>query len=193
MRQELGDFPLMVDANSAYTLDDMDTLEKFDRYDLMMIEQPLSYDDIIDHSVLQKKLSTPICLDESIHSLEDVRKAHYLEACKIINLKPSRVGGITESLKIIDYCHKNNLGLWCGGMLETGIGRIVNVAIQANEKFTYPGDTSPSQRFYAEDIIDPEVTMNFDTGLVNVYQSYAVLEDKIKKYSTKQITVNLQD
>ena len=193
LRQELGDFPLMVDANSAYTLEDIDVLQKFDRFDLMMIEQPLSYDDIIDHSVLQKKLSTSICLDESIHSLEDVRKAHYLEACQIINLKPSRVGGITESLKIIDYCHKNNLGLWCGGMLETGIGRIINVAIQANKKFTFPGDTSPSQRFYKEDIIDPEVTMNIDTGMVNVSQSYTVLEDKIKKYSTKKLNINLTD
>ena len=193
LRQELGDFPLMVDANSAYTLEDIDVLQKFDRFDLMMIEQPLSYDDIIDHSVLQKKLSTSICLDESIHSLEDVRKAHYLEACQIINLKPSRVGCITESLKIIDYCHKNNLGLWCGGMLETGIGRIINVAIQANKKFTFPGDTSPSQRFYKEDIIDPEVTMNIDTGMVNVSQSYTVLEDKIKKYSTKKLNINLTD
>lgn len=191
LRQELGDFPLMADANSAYTLGNMDTLQKFDRYDLMMIEQPLGYDDIIDHSVLQKNLSTPICLDESIHSSEDVRKAQYLEACKIINLKPSRVGGITESLKIIDYCHHHNLGLWCGGMLETGIGRIINVVIQANDKFTLPGDTSPSQRFYQEDIIDPEVTMDSDTGFVDVYQSYKVLEDKITKYTTKKITVKL--
>ena len=134
LRHELGDFPLMVDANSAYTLNDIEILQKLDHYDLLMIEQPLSYDDIVDHSQLQKNLSTPICLDESIHSVEDVRKAHYLGACKIINLKPSRVGGITESLKVIDYCHKNNLGLWCGGMLETGIGRIVNVVIQANER-----------------------------------------------------------
>ena len=181
----------MVDANSAYNLKDLETLQKFDQYNLMMIEQPLDYLDIFDHIQLQKELHTPICLDESIHSLNDVRKAHYVEACKIINLKPSRVGGITESLKIIKYCHENNLGLWCGGMLETGIGRIVNVAIQANEKFTLPGDTSPSQRFYKEDIIDPEVTMNSDTGLVNVFQQYNILEDKISNYSTKRIMINL--
>lgn len=190
LRKELGDFPLMVDANSAYTLQDIDTLQKFDRYDLMMIEQPLGYDDIIDHSILQKKMSTPICLDESIHSLEDVRKAYYIEACKIINLKPSRVGGITESLKIIDYCHENKLGLWCGGMLETGIGRIVNVAIQANEKFTLPGDTSPTQRFYKEDVIDPEVTMDSE-GFVNVYQPYNILEDTIKRFSPKKFDLGL--
>lgn len=184
IRNELGDIPLMVDANSAYSLDDSEILAKLDRYNLQMIEQPLAYDDIVDHASLQRNLSTPICLDESIKNLDDTRKAISIGSCKIINLKPARVGGLSESLKIADYCYKNKIDLWCGGMLESGVGRIINVALQANEKFTYPGDTSPSQRYYFEDLIDPEVKMDND-GTVRVDQTYEVLSERIKKYTTK--------
>ena len=144
LRKEVGDFPLMVDANSAYKLADIDTLQELDRYDLMMIEQPLSYDDIIDHATLQNSIQTPICLDESIHSVEDARKAITLNACKIINIKPARVGGLSESLKIAKYSDEHNIPVWCGGMLETGVGRIINIALQANPAFNLPGDTSAS-------------------------------------------------
>ncbi|MHA1989558.1 MAG: o-succinylbenzoate synthase [Candidatus Hodarchaeales archaeon] len=185
IRKELGDFPLMVDANSEYTLADKHILLKLDRFDLLMIEQPLSHDDIVDHAVIQKELNTPICLDESIHNTDDTRKAISLESCKIINIKAARVGGLSESIKIANYCYDNKIDVWCGGMLESGIGRIMNIALQANEKFTYPGDTSASKRYFQEDIIDPEVKINTD-GTIKVNQSYQILEDRIDKYAQKK-------
>src|SRR5690606_30379177 len=120
---------LMADANSAYTLEDIQLLKKLDAYELLMIEQPLAHDDIVDHATLQKNIKTPICLDESIHSYEDARKAIELGSCKIINLKIARVGGLTEAKNIHDLCVEKNIGLWCGGMLEAGIGRAHNIAI----------------------------------------------------------------
>jgi O-succinylbenzoate synthase len=175
----------MVDANSAYTLRNKDILLKLDKFDLLMIEQPLSQDDIIDHASIQKELVTPICLDESIHSKEDARKAMTLGSCKIINIKAARVGGLTEALKIAEYCYKNKTDVWCGGMLESGIGRIVNIALQANNMFTFPGDTSASKRYFHKDIIEPEVKINTD-GTINVNQSYQILEDRITNYTQKR-------
>jgi len=152
--------PLMADANSAYTLSDTALLKELDQFRLMMIEQPLAHDDIIDHAKLQAELETPICLDESIHSAEDARKAIDLNACKIINIKVGRVGGITESIKIHDLCQKENIPVWCGGMLEAGIGRAHNIAITSLSNFTIPGDTAASSRYFQEDIISPEVTLS---------------------------------
>src|SRR5699024_4945175 len=123
------DVAIMADANSAYRLEDIDLLKQLDDFDLMMIEQPLASDDIIDHATLQKELKTPICLDESIHSLEDARKAVELGSTKIINIKIGRVGGLTEAVKIHNYCKENNIPVWCGGMLESGVGREHNVAL----------------------------------------------------------------
>lgn len=159
IRKEFPEIPLMADANCAYTINDIPYLQQLDEFNLMMVEQPLSYDDLIDHARLQKELNTPICLDECIHTAEDVRKAIEIGSGKIINLKIGRVGGITESLKIHKLCEDNNIPMWCGGMLEAGIGRAHNIAITSLANFTLPGDTAPSSHYWKEDIITPEVTM----------------------------------
>ncbi|XRG79475.1 o-succinylbenzoate synthase [Rossellomorea sp. GAMAL-10_SWC] len=166
VRKVYPTIPLMADANSAYTLSDMDQLIALDDYNLMMIEQPLAYNDIIDHADLQERMKTPICLDESIHSLEDARKAIKLGSCKIINIKIGRVGGLTQSRKIHDLCQENGIPLWCGGMLESGIGRAHNIAITSLPNFTLPGDTAASALYWAEDIIEPEVTV--EKGMITV-------------------------
>jgi o-succinylbenzoate synthase len=175
----------MADANSAYTLQDIDRLAALDDYDLMMIEQPLAYNDIIDHAELQSRVKTPICLDESIHSLEDVRKALKLGSCKIINIKVGRVGGLTESRKIHDFCQENGIPLWCGGMLESGIGRAHNIAITSLPNFVLPGDTAASSLYWAEDIIEPEVTV--ENGTITVPTSPGIgfepSLEKINKYT----------
>jgi o-succinylbenzoate synthase len=157
VREAFPDVPLMADANSAYTLDDIELLKMLDDFDLMMVEQPLAHDDIIDHAKLQEELETPVCLDESIHSLEDARKAVELGSCRIINVKIGRVGGLTEAKKIHDYCVGKGIDLWCGGMLEAGIGRAHNVALTTLPGFTLPGDTAGSDRYWEEDIITPAV------------------------------------
>ena len=166
LRSEFPDIAIMADANSAYSLNDTALLKQLDEFDLMMIEQPLASDDIIDHAKLQKELSTPICLDESIHSLEDARKAVELGSTKIINIKIGRVGGLTEAVKIHDYCQENNIPVWCGGMLESGIGRAHNVALTTLPNFTLPGDTASSSRYWEKDLIEPEV-VSVD-GLIEV-------------------------
>ncbi|WP_026583468.1 o-succinylbenzoate synthase [Bacillus sp. J33] len=159
IRTQFPDIQLMADANCAYTLNDIEHLKKLEEFNLTMIEQPLEHDDIIDHAKLQSQLQTPICLDESIHTFEDARKAIELGSCKIINLKIGRVGGLTESRKIHDLCEANNIPMWCGGMLEAGIGRAHNIAVTTLSNFTLPGDTAPSSHYWKQDIIDPEVTM----------------------------------
>lgn len=166
VRKVYPNIPLMADANSAYTLSDMDQLIALDDYNLMMIEQPLAYNDIIDHADLQARMNTPICLDESIHSLEDARKALKLGSCKIINIKIGRVGGITQSKKIHDLCQEQGIPLWCGGMLESGIGRAHNIAITSLPNFILPGDTAASSLYWAEDIIEPEVIV--ENGMITV-------------------------
>ncbi|WP_085507174.1 o-succinylbenzoate synthase [Thalassobacillus devorans] len=161
IRKEFGeDVPLMADANSAYSLDQINLLKELDQFNLMMIEQPLSHDDIIDHAKLQRLISTPVCLDESIHSLEDAKKAVELGSCKIINIKIGRVGGLTEAKKIHDFCNENGIPVWCGGMLEAGVGRAHNIALSSLANFTIPGDTSASSRYWERDIVEPEVTFN---------------------------------
>ncbi|MFY3791228.1 o-succinylbenzoate synthase [Ureibacillus sp. MALMAid1270] len=166
LREHFPDVPLMADANSAYTLDDIDVLKQLDEYHLMMIEQPLASDDIIDHAKLQKHIKTPICLDESITSLEDVTKAIELGSCGVINVKIGRVGGLTEAKKIHDYCAANGVPVWCGGMLEAGIGRAHNIALTSLSNFVLPGDTAGSSHYWEEDIITPEVVVQ--DGYINV-------------------------
>jgi O-succinylbenzoate synthase len=166
IRREFGGIPLMADANSAYTLQDVDRLKQLDEFDLMMIEQPLAHDDIIDHATLQKQLKTPICLDESIHTPEDARKAIELGSCRIINIKVGRVGGLSLSKQIHDLCVQNRIPVWCGGMLESGVGRAHNIAITTLPGFTLPGDTSGSNRYWFEDIIQPEVVV--ENGFIQV-------------------------
>src|ERR1700755_1807521 len=150
---------LMVDANSAYTLEDLTVLRALDEYDLMMIEQPLAYDDREDHAKLQKQIRTPVCLDESVRSAEDARKAIELGACRIVNVKLGRVGGHAEAARVEAVCRERDVPVWCGGMLESGIGRAHNVAMATLRGFTLPGDVSASARYWAEDIIDPPVTV----------------------------------
>jgi O-succinylbenzoate synthase len=166
IRKHFQDIPLMGDANSAYSLQDMDRLKALDEFNLMMIEQPLASDDIVDHAKLQAQLRTPICLDESIHSYEEARKAIELGSCKIINIKIGRVGGLTEAKKIHDLCKANDIPVWCGGMLEAGVGRAHNIAITTLENFTMPGDTAASSHYWERDIITPEVTVH--NGLISV-------------------------
>lgn len=157
VRREHPGIRLTVDANSAYTLNDVEMLRRLDEFDLMLIEQPLSYDDIIDHAELQAQLETPICLDESILSVDDARKALKLGACRIINIKLGRVSGHTEARKIETYCRERGVPVWCGGMLEAGIGRAHNIAMATQAGFVMPGDVSASKRYWTRDIITPEV------------------------------------
>lgn len=156
VRSEFPDIPFQVDANSAYTLHDIDVFREMDDQRLLLIEQPLGYDDIFDHAKLQRELRTPICLDESIHSLADANAALELDACRVINIKPGRVSGFTESKRIHDLCLSRGIPVWHGGMLESGIGRAGNVALASLPGFTLPGDISASRRYYREDIVEPE-------------------------------------
>jgi O-succinylbenzoate synthase len=158
-RELWPDILLMGDANSAYTLDDAELFKSLDGYGLMMFEQPLAYDDMIDHAALQRQIKTPVCLDESVKTPADARKAIDLGACQIINVKLGRVGGHTEARKVEQICRERNTPIWCGGMLESGIGRAHNIAMSTLEGFTLPGDVSASKRYWREDIIEPEVTV----------------------------------
>ncbi|HZQ05589.1 MAG TPA: o-succinylbenzoate synthase [Anaerolineae bacterium] len=156
VRKEFPAIRLQVDANSAYQLTDAPIFEAMDEYNLLLIEQPLSNDDIFQHSRLQRQLKTAICLDESIHSVDDAEAALELGSCRIINIKPGRVGGFTEAIKIHDLCAQRDAPVWCGGMLESGVGRAGNVAIATLPNFRLPGDLSASRRYYHEDIVEPE-------------------------------------
>lgn len=189
LREEFPTIPMMADANSAYTLQDTELLKALDEFNLTMIEQPLASDDIIDHATLQKQLSTPICLDESIHSLEDARKAIELGSTKIINIKIGRVGGLTEAVKIHDYCLEKGIPVWCGGMLESGIGRAHNVALTTLPNFILPGDTAGSSRYWVEDVISPEVVV--EDGYITVPKEpgigYAPNLEAMDRYTVEKI------
>jgi O-succinylbenzoate synthase len=160
VRERFPDLPLMVDANGDYTLDDADHLARFDEFGLTMIEQPLSYSDIYQHSILQRRLATPLCLDESIHDLDDAATAIALGACRVLNLKQGRVGGLVESLRIVDHAKAHGMPVWSGGMDETGVGRAVNIHLQTVDGFTLPGDTSETRRYFADDIVEPPVVLD---------------------------------
>ncbi|MEV1179351.1 o-succinylbenzoate synthase, partial [Nonomuraea sp. NPDC049784] len=156
VRERFGDDVLLqVDANAAYSLTDARRLARLDAFDLLLIEQPLANDDLVQHAKLAKQLKTPICLDESIESAEHAAAAIALGSCSIVNIKPGRIGGYLEARRIHDLCRANGVAVWCGGMLETGLGRAANVALAALPGFTLPGDTSGSRRYYATDITEP--------------------------------------
>jgi O-succinylbenzoate synthase len=157
----------MLDANSAYSLDDAPLFQRLDDYDLMMIEQPLGYDDLLDHARLQAQIRTPLCLDESIITPEHARWAIELGSCRIINIKPGRVGGLHQARCIHDLCQEHGLPVWCGGLLETGIGRAHNVALSTLPNFRLPGDVSASRRYYERDIVEPPFELNPD-GTITV-------------------------
>ena len=193
VRARYPDIPLMADANSAYTLADIDLLKQLDDYNLMMIEQPLGCDDIIDHAQLQRIIKTPICLDESIHTCDDARRALSIHACGIINIKLGRVGGLGESLAIEQLCRARGIPVWCGGMLEAGIGRAFNVALTTLTGFTLPGDTAASSRYWKHDIITPEVTVQ--NGQITVSEQpglgYAIDMQAVEHYTEHKEVIAL--
>lgn len=160
VRERFPAIKLMADANSAYTLADTDHLKKLDEFYLMMIEQPLAHDDIIDHAVLQSTLNTPICLDECIRSAHHAEQAIRLNAARIINIKLGRVGGFAEAKRVHDVCRVNDIPVWCGGMLESGIGRAANIALSTLPNFVLPGDVSASKRYWERDVVKPPVEVS---------------------------------
>jgi o-succinylbenzoate synthase len=160
VRSRFGPIPLMADANAAYTLEDAEHLARLDAFDLMMIEQPLEYDDIRDHARLQEQLRTPICLDESIHSVRLAEEAIRLKACRIINIKPGRVGGHRESIRLHDLCQAHGIPVWHGGMLESGLGRAHNIHLSTLANFSLPGDVAASKRYFNPDLIDPPIEVS---------------------------------
>jgi O-succinylbenzoate synthase len=157
IRADHPDILLSVDANAAYTLDDIDVFRALDAFDLLMIEQPLHHEDLVRHARLQAQIATPICLDESIRSAADAAAAIELEACRIVNIKQGRVGGVLEARRVHDVCAQAGVPVWCGGMLETGVGRATNLGLAAMPNFTLPGDTSASARYFADDLTEPFV------------------------------------
>jgi len=167
VRDRFPDVPLMVDANGDYALDDLEHLARLDAFHLTMVEQPLSYSDIIEHATLQRAMRTAICLDESIHSAADAAAAISIGACRVVNIKQGRVGGLLESMRIARVCADAGVPVWSGGMDETGIGRAVNIHLQTVEGFTLPGDTSETANYFAEDIVEPEVVLD-DDGFIAI-------------------------
>jgi O-succinylbenzoate synthase len=192
IRSRWADITLSCDANSAYTLDQVEHLRSFDQFNLLMIEQPLWDDDIFYHSRLQKELRTAICLDESIVSARAAAVALETGACRIINIKVGRVGGFGEAKKIHDICHAHKIPVWCGGMLESGIGRAHNIALSTLENFSLPGDVSASKRYWKEDVIDPEVQVS-PQGMIAISDQpgtgYRVKEDLIEKLTVRKETL----
>jgi o-succinylbenzoate synthase len=167
VRNRFGMIPLMVDANAAYTLGYAAHLASLDRFELMMIEQPLDYDDVRDHAELQRRIATPVCLDESIHTVRAAEEALALHACRIINIKPGRLGGHRESIRVHDLCAAQEMPVWHGGMLESGIGRAHNIHLASLPNFTLPGDIAASRRYFAPDLIEPPIEVSPD-GMVAV-------------------------
>lgn len=195
VRERFPDITLSVDANSAYRLEtDTALLRQLDDYNLLMIEQPLTPGDLVDHSKLQRELRTPICLDESILCLANARHAHELGACRIINIKLGRVGGFTEAKAIQAFAHEHGMPVWCGGMLESGIGRAHNIALSTLPGFTLPGDISASARYWEEDIIDPPVTVD-RSGTIKAPTGagigFAVNEARIESLTLRGETITL--
>jgi len=189
VRERFGDILLMGDANSAYTLADVEKLKSLDEFALMMLEQPLPFDDIIDHARLQREIATPICLDEPIRSPDDARKAIELKSGKIINLKNGRVGGHSESKRIEAICRAAKIPVWCGGMLESGIGRAHNIHISTLPGYTLPGDVSASKRYWAEDIIEPAVEVSKNGTIIAPEKpgiGFDVKRDRIDKLAVRK-------
>jgi o-succinylbenzoate synthase len=192
IRSRWPEIVLSCDANSAYTLDEVEHLRKFDRFKLLMIEQPLWNDDLYYHARLQKELRTAICLDESIRHARDAAAAVETGACRIVNIKVGRVGGFSEARKVHDACQDNNVPVWCGGMLESGVGRAHNIALSTLPNFRLPGDVSASKRYWKEDIIEPEVEVSLQ-GTIAVSdepgRGYRIREDLIEKLTVRKETI----
>jgi len=192
IREHFPSLRLQVDANSAYRIEDSDLIKRLDDLELEMIEQPFAEDDLVDHSKLQSQLRTAICLDESIKCLRHARQANEIGACKIINIKPGRVGGLSEALRIHDYCLGVSIPVWCGGMLETNIGRASNLAIASLPGFTLPGDISASERYYDEDIAEPEFILNEDSSIDVPHKpglGVEVVQESVQKFTLRRETI----
>lgn len=185
------DIPLQVDANSAYNLDDIAMLRQLDQFNLLLIEQPLAHDDIIDHARLQAELTTPVCLDESIHSVSDARKALDLGACRVINIKVSRLGGPLEAKRVHDLCRARGVPVWCGGMHEFGIGRAANVAISSLPGFSLPGDVSGSDKYYRTDLVEPPILAHRGAITVTDRPGLGVepIEERIAAHAIRSVTL----
>ena len=192
IRSRWPEIMLSCDGNSAYTLNQSNHLRDFDRFNLLMIEQPLWNDDIYFHAQLQKQLKTAICLDESIRNARDATQAVETRACRIVNIKVGRVGGFSEAIRVHDVCQANNVPVWCGGMLESGIGRAHNIALSTLQNFTLPGDVSASKRYWNEDVIEPEVEVSAQ-GTIRISDEpgtgYRVREDLIEKLTVRKKTL----
>jgi len=190
VRKRFGQVPLMVDANAAYRLADAEHLARFDEFDLMMIEQPLDYDDIRDHAALQRRLATPVCLDESIHSVRLGRDAIDAGACRVINIKPGRLGGHAESIRLHDLCASRGIPVWHGGMLESGIGRAHNLHLSSLANFSLPGDIAASRRYYEPDLIDPPIEVGSD-GTIAVPDGHGigvhVVEERVERATLRRL------
>ena len=190
VRKQFPRAMLSVDANSAYSLSDVDHLRKFDDYDLLMMEQPLQWDEIYSHAKLQKQIKTALCLDECISHARHAEAAIELAACRILNIKVGRVGGHTEARRVHDVCLQHSIPVWCGGMLESGIGRAHNIAISTLPNFALPGDVSASKRYWKEDIIDPEVEIT-PRGTIRVPQGSGI-GYSVKREFVEHLTVKKQ-
>ncbi len=192
VREHFGDIRLMGDSNSAYTLADTELFKRMDVFNLMMFEQPLDHADMVDHAKLQREIKTPICLDESIRSPDDARKAVELGSCQIVNLKLGRVGGHSEARRVEAVCREAGIPVWCGGMLESGIGRAHNIAMSTLEGFTLPGDVSASKRYWCEDVIEPEVVVT-PHGTIKAPQSpgigFGVKRGRIENLSVRKLEI----
>jgi O-succinylbenzoate synthase len=193
VRERWPDITLSCDANSAYKLDDADRIATWDRFNLLMIEQPMWYDDFYFHAELQKRIKTPICLDECIRNRRDAQAALELGSGRVINIKVGRVGGFTEALAVHDVAAKAGVPVWCGGMLETGIGRAHNIALSSLPNFSLPGDVSASKRYWSEDIIEPEVTVSSNGEIVVPTlpgRGFEVLPERIEELSVRKQTLH---
>jgi O-succinylbenzoate synthase len=192
VRARFGNIPLQVDANAAYSLEDSALLARLDPFDLLLIEQPLDYDDVMDHAVLQRQIKTPVCLDESIHTVRIARDAIEAKACKIINIKPGRVGGHQPSIELHDLCAANDIPVWHGGMLESGIGRAHNIHLASLSNFRLPGDIAASKRYYQPDLIEPPIDIAAD-GTIEVPQGPGIgvniVRDRIDEATLRHVKI----
>jgi O-succinylbenzoate synthase len=192
IRKRWPNILLSCDANSAYTLEDIDHIKKFDEFNLLMIEQPLWNDDFYFHARLQRELKTRICLDEAIHHARSARAAIELGSCGIINIKVGRVGGFSEAIAVHNVAQENNIPVWCGGMLESGIGRSHNVALSTLPNFSLPGDVSASKRYWKEDIVDPEVVVS-PKGTITISdkpgRGYEVKTELVERLTVRKKTI----
>ena len=192
VRARFGKIPLQVDANAAYTLDDAALLAKLDPFELLLIEQPLDYDDVMDHAALQARLKTPVCLDESIHTVRIARDAIDAKACRIINIKPGRVGGHQASIELHDLCAAHGIPVWHGGMLESGIGRAHNIHLASLPNFSLPGDIAASKRYYQPDLIEPAIEIAPD-GTIEVPTGPGIgvniVRERIEKATLRHVSL----